>query len=420
MKEAALALTAVAILTATIVGIGVLSCGGLQVLMSSWFSGEAKAMDRIVVTVPSVPQVSYCYVAVRRLPTLLEPTEDGYSQLLFFGRVNRGGTVTVEHVFNATPVTYGIGKPGKAYARYYEPKDYIVSVICFGSNGEYLRNYSYSWLVEVTPRKLVNIYHVPQPAPPSNPSSNPRAGEEPDYMSSCNIVMTREGVDLEGPYKEGYCDAWVAFMYVNSVPGLKVAVKFPEYPPTGIYFTAFSKFGNAVSNGGWEVSGRRVAYSLISGVTDFVSDGERELILVKVRYKYEYHEIDGPDGNRLVSIEQLYPSEIIGIDDIPAGRYVEPGTHPPYAMHAEKSYEVSFGLRGSEVTDEVTGVSTSLTVGVRGASPSVLTVNVYKAVRSDRLCSPPHLVIRDYSNEGYWWWFKNDDPLTYTVLLKRG
>ncbi len=432
-REIALALTAVVLLSVTIAAVSVLSSDDFQVLINSWLSGKPKAMNKIVVTAPNAPQVSYCYVAVRRLSTPLEPTKDGYSQLLFFGRVARGGTVVVRHMFNAIPIAFSTAKSGETYVRYYEPKYYIVSVLCFGSNGKPIHNYSFSKLIEVRPNRLINVEYVSwspgasglSPSKSGTISQNSltpgsSTGGGPDYASSCNIVITKVGRDLEGPYKEGYCDAWVAFTYVNSVPGLKTAIKFLEYPPTGIYFTAFSKKDDIMTTGEWKVSGKKIAYSIISGTTDFVSDGERELILVKVRYKYEYHEIDGPDGGFLISTEQLYPSEIIGIDDIPVGWYVEPDTHPSYATHLRKSYEISFGLEGSKETNEVTGVSTSLTVTLAETASFTLTVNVYKAVRSDQEYSAPHLVIRDYSNEGYWWWFKNNNPLTYTILLKRG
>ncbi len=426
----ALALIAVALLCVSISTLYVLGGDDLQVIINSWLSGKPKAMNKLIVTVPNAPQVSYCYVAVRRLPTPMEPTKDGYSQLLFFGRVGRGGTVVVRHMFNAIPVAYGVDKLGKTYVKYYEPKYYVVSVYCLGSNGKPLHDYSYSKLVEVRPRKLVNIVYVswsPRTTVGSSKSGHvlpnrltPGTGNGYDYASSCKIVITKEGRDLEGPYKEGYCEAWVAFTYVNSVPGLKTAIKFPEYPPAGIYFTAFSRYEDLTTAGKWEVSGKKIALSIISGTTDFVSDGESELILVKVRYNYEYHEIDGPDGGYIMSTEQLYPNEIIGVDDKPAGWYIEPSTHPLYATHLRNSYEISFGLGGSKETNEVTGVSTALTVSFGNAVSFTLTVNVYKAVRSDQQCSPPHFVIDDYSKEGYWWWFKNDNPLTYTIFLKRG
>jgi len=98
---------------------------------------------------------------------------------------------------------------------------------------------------------------------------------------------------------------------------------------------------------------------------------------------------------------------------------VEPSTHPPYATHLRKGYDISFGLGGTKVTDEVTGVSTSVMVRL-GLTSFTLTVDVYRAVRSDQEYSPPYVKVIDYSGEGYWWWFKNDDPTTYSVLLERG
>ncbi len=424
----ALALIAIAFLFVSAATLYVLSGDDLQVIINSWLSGKPKAMNKLIVTVPNAPQVSYCYVAVRRLPTPMEPTKDGYSQLLFFGRVGRGDIVVVRHMFNAIPVAYGTGESG-VYVKYYEPKYYFVSVFCFGSKGKPLHNYSYSKLVEVTPKKLVNVDYVSWfPRRRSGvihpnqltPGVSTGGASSYDYQSSCKVVITKTGEDLEGPYKEGYCDTWLAFTYVNSVPGLKAAIKFLEYPPAGVYFTAFTKHDDIFSEGNWEVSGKKIALSIISGNSSYASDGERELILVKVRYKYEYHEIDGPDGGYLMDTEQLYPSQIRGINAIPAGWYTEPSTYPSYATLLRGSYEISFGLDGSKETDEVTGVSTSLTVTFEDAVSFTLTVNVYKAVRSDQQYSPPHLVINDYSGESYWWWFKNDNPLTYMVLLKRG
>jgi len=421
----ALTLMAIAFLSVSAATLYVLSGDDLQVIINSWLSGKPKAMNKLIVTVPNAPQVSYCYVAVRRLPTPMEPTKDGFSQLLYFGRVGRGGIIVVRHMFNAIPVAYGTDK-SEVYVKYYEPKYYIISVFCFGSNGKPLHNYSYSKLVEITPSKLVNVNYVSLPLRRESSVIQPdrlspgTGGGEYDYQSSCNIVITKTGDDLEGPYEKGYCDTWLAFTYVNSVPGLKTAIKFLDYPPAGVYFTAFTKHDDFLNEGKWEVSGKKIARSIISGTTPYASDGDMELILVKVRYKYEYHEIDGPDGGYLMDTEQLYPSEIRGINAVPAGWYVEPSTHPSYATLLRGSYDISFGLGGSEETDEVTGVSTSLTVTLEDAVSFTLTVNVYKAVRSDQQYSPPHLVVDDYSNEGYWWWFKNDDPLTYTVFLERG
>jgi len=418
----ALTVTFLVVASLSIVATQAISGDDLQLLINSWLSGKPKAMDKLVITVPNAPQVSYCYVAVRRLPTPMEPTADGFSELLYFGKVGGGGTIVVRHVFNAVPVKYGVDKSGETYVKYYEPKDYVVSVLCVGSDGKPLHNYSYVRFVEVVPRKVMNVAYVRwvrgagKPAPSS---LTPGAGGGSDYVTSCRITITKVGRDPEGPYKEGYCDVWLAFTYVNSVPGLKVAMGFPRYPPTGIYFTAFSRHDDIISPGAWEVSGERIARSIISGTTHYASDGGRELVLVKVRYKYEYHEIDGPDGGYIADTQLLYPSVIRGIDDVPAGQYVEPSTHPTYATHLRKGYDISFGLGGTKVTDEVTGVSTSVTVEL-GPASFTLTVNVYRAVRSDQEYSPPYVKIVDYSGEGYWWWFKNDDPTTYSVLLERG
>ncbi len=83
----------------------------------------------------------------------MEFTADGFSELLYFGKVGREGTMVVRHVFNTVPVKYSVDKSGETYVKHYEPKDYVVSVLCIGSEGKPLHNYSYVRFVEVVPRK---------------------------------------------------------------------------------------------------------------------------------------------------------------------------------------------------------------------------------------------------------------------------
>ena len=392
----------------------------LQVMVSSWLSGKPKAMDKLLIEVPGGPGVAYCYVSVRRLATTLEPTKDGYSQLLYFGEAPPGGLVVVRHMFNAVPVEYGVDSSGNTYIKSYEPKEYVVSVTCVGTDGRVLPKYSYTKYVDVIPTKLVNVKLVKWGSRMSGMA--PSVGAEGVSASStCKVVVRKEGRDGEGRYREGYCYAWVAFTYLNSVPGIKVALKIPDRPATAIFLSAFSKHDDTFGEGEWVDSGKHLAvftYSIPSSSLKFVSDGDRVLVELKVEYLYEYHEVDGPDGSYVYDYQLLYPEGIYNDRLIPVGKYREPILHPTYANLLDTSITVSLGSVRNNMTDEVTGVATSLTILLGGKSSTAI-ANVYEAVRCDALYTTPELVIEDYSGEYYWWWYKNDDPLTFTVLLSR-
>ncbi len=396
------------------------SSDDLQVIINSWLSGKPKAMDKLLIEVPGGPGVAYCYVSVRRLATTLEPTKDGYSQLLYFGEAPPGGLVVVRHMFNAVPVEYGVDSSGNTYIKSYEPKEYVVSVTCVGTDGRVLPKYSYTKYVNVIPTKLVNVKLVKW-EPKANAVTPGTSTGGASATSACKIVITEEGRDAEGPYKKGYCYTWVAFTYLNSVPGIKVAIKFPDNPEAAVFLTAFSKHDDILGEGEWKASGKSLAsfvFSTPSSGLKFVSDGDRVLVELKVEYLYEYHEVDGPDGGYIYDDQLLYPYQVYNYRLIPAGKYSEPQNHPSYANLQDTDLNIRLGPDSTEITDEVTGVTTSLTISLEGVSFTV-TVNVYKAVEHNQFHSVPELVIKDYSGEYYWWWYKNNDQLTFTVLLSR-
>jgi len=426
-KLAALAILAAVLATTAAVTYAYSNSDDLQLLFSNWLSGKPKAMVKLIVNTPSAPQISYCYVAVRRLPTPMEPTSSGYSELIYFGRVPGGATVVVRHVFNAVPVYFNVTRSGGERLGYYEPKEYVVTVTCVGRDGKPLPQYTYTKFINVFPKKLISVVPIrpPKAAPPNLRSRGEGVvggGSSYAYESTCKIRITKVGRDAEGVYKLGYCNAWVALTYVNSVPGISTTVEFNKYPPTAVYLTAFARHDGIASTGSWEPAGELPAESLIAptgGVKPYASDGGRRLILVEVRFAYEYHEVGGP-GGRVAVTELLYPTCIGAAASIPAGRYVEPAAHPPYAFRMGQSTSISLGVKGAVVSGKVTGVKTLLKVSALGG-PGFLkaVVSVYRAVRSDREYAPLYFLVIDKGGVPYWWWFRGDDPTTYEVMLKR-
>jgi hypothetical protein len=126
----------------------------------------------------------------------------------------------------------------------------------------------------------------------------------------------------------------------------------------------------------------------------------------------------------------IYPVEIGDFDGAgvyPVGYYVQPSSPPSYAYGpVTGGGEYSFAMYEDKVreTDYKIDVTTSISFCANAWQAiglcASLNINVYKAGRHDSQYTTPAFVVYDKSGRRfgwYYWWFKNNDPMTYEVMF---
>jgi len=142
-----------------------------------------------------------------------------------------------------------------------------------------------------------------------------------------------------------------------------------------------------------------------------------------VEYVYERKVSCG--GYTCYYFHYLYPVEIRGVyraDQYPIGGYIEaytpPDTAPTYSYVGCGSQSIDF--TPTYVSDSSlvsTSVNFSLSLGsIRWSA--TLTVDFYKAGRSDDRYVTLYVSISAPHGFCYYWWYNNDDKMTYEILFK--
>ena len=402
------------LLSLVIVPIAVAYQDDLYLLFQKWLSNEPKAMNKLMIYVPNVPNAFRCYLLVKVFPTPHEPT-NGKPKTLYKGAVSPGQVVVVKHVFDAIPVSLRYVN-GEYKVRYYEPKEYGIYMLCIDRNKHTV--YRFGRIYQVVPTKLINVieirpevkYGIQTSVANLRNSAIIKTSNDADYISQCTW------------FDYDKCIAWIAFTYINSIPGIRTYFKILGGPiPSAMYIEAFSReYTDLESPPPFSSAGKKLVASVVTQSTDYVSDGERGKVLLNVVFEDDQDWFCDGFVGLCVCFESFYPIEVRGtkLDENYAGHYEEPATPPSYATGPIKgSIDVYFANPGEvKETDEVTGVKTSLTL----YESVTVTVDIYKAVRRDNEYTTPYVHIEDISGKSYYWyywWYKDNDKKTYEVRL---
>ncbi|BEP17398.1 hypothetical protein PYJP_07500 [Pyrofollis japonicus] len=419
----------------------------LQILFNNYVKGKESAIINLHVEVPKV-NADWCTVYVARFPTPSNPVKKGGLELVALKRTRPGQSVVVKSfIENAIPVAYKRDPDiGALKILYREPQEYLISVKCYKKisdrKARLVGAYTRIHIHEVRIKKPIMSVEInaglaqPKPVKPKPVSIKKRdygtlnLGSAPNYVS-CNFGNS------------DVCVASTRLAKLNSIPGLEVTYKLELNPPSAVYLSSY--MSDCVEYdlltcecsqwGSWTESGKKLTPSNVVDAPGTnpgsVSDGEKGYVYGFVEYAKEYipGSSDGFAGVCYLGPSYLvYPVQINDYDGVyQVGYYVQPSSPPPYATGPVK------GSRGHPFadyrdkvreTDEKIGVSTSISfcanawqaIGLCGS----LNIDVYKAGRHDSQYTTPLFFIYDRSGRDfgwYYWWFKDNDPMTYEVMF---
>ncbi len=398
----------------------------ISVLFGSWLGEKPRMLVRLEIRLPQV-DADRCAVIVKRFPTMYNPTENGYTELLYKGVHSPGTIVEVKNTLFAYVARYRLDpRTNELVIDYYEPQEYAVFVNCVRGNATIFK-----WVkvVEVFPRSMIHTERV------EVGGSYDKLGLSLSDISlspsesnpfSCNIVIVEEGPT---PYKLGECYTWVKGPIIYSISGLNTSFILYNYPRvSAVYLEAYADSEFCVtgcrseSQVQWRSVGKKLTPSLIGRETTGLTGYYKDTIYFYVRYKYEWSVMcDGFAGFCVVDWI-LYPADIRSVartgeePSLPYSRYLYIPPTPPYYKSPGGVGEtiIGFAPEGTSETDTfIPGITVSFTYA--GFWSASLTVNYYKAVRDDTQYTTPFIKVNATRN--YWWWYKDNDPRNYELLV---
>ncbi len=406
------------------IGIYVKGLDETTVIMNDYLLGKEYGLIKITVKTPNV-KADWCTVSIRKFHTGINNS----LSITGFGKTRPGGSIVIsDSIKNAIPVAYKMNeKNGDLKIVYRKPQEYFVTVKCYKKLDE--RRVSlvgyYARTIEVFPRKP--IWKVFLDVKDVNLT---KVGDKNiDRLSNGGSPFAQCNFD------NNVCTAPTKIAEVNSIPGIVVKYRLYSYPVhSAIYLSSQHKeciqydllTCKCLEWGSWSESGKVRTVSLVTQTTpNSVSNGEKGKVVGIVRYKQEYWPgtsdsfsgvcWDGPSWT-------IYPETIGALWPILISQnsYSPPSTIPNYAYGpTQGDLEITYGEYGAHMSNYKLGVSTAISFcGAGGAGCVTLNINLYKAGRNDAEYTTPTLLVHDTSNKNspwFYWWFKNDDPMTYDI-----
>lgn len=407
-------------------------------VFESWRSGESKTLIVLDINVPRV-DADKCVLAVMRHPSIYLPS-NGTLERLYRGVVSPGSTVTVRKFIPAIPVKTRYDETRKSYiVEYYEPQEFLVMVHCVKGNTTVFklgRN------IEVYPRNLVHREVVDIAAlaekyreeTPVQQLAYYDGGSSTTF--SCNITITESQY---GDYQRGECYTYVAGPYLYSVNGLATSFGLAYDPASGkrsaVYLKAYadSEFctlatiglGRCRTTPEWHSVGKWLTSSIIGTETTPLTDNNKIQIYFYVKYVYEYEVWCDTFTGSCTYYWFLYPAEIGGLnraDYLGVGRvesYTPPSTPPYYARQNAFSAIIGFiPTYESDYPLAATSVSFTFSYTYPATWSVTLTIDFYKAGRSDNQYGTPYVSVSVPGYYPYYYWYRDNDPMTYEILFK--
>ncbi len=404
----------------------------IEASLRKWISGEPVVIISLEIQSPRI-DADKCFIAVHRFPTMYNPTENGTTERLYAGIVKPGDSVRAKFDISGIPVKYSMDPASGRYkVEYYEPQELFILTHCVKDDRTVFK---VGRVVEVYPESIVHTEVI----------DIERLALEMSYYtepSVCSGVQCGGTSDspvcqLDITDSTGYCNTWVRGPYLYSINGLETSYGIVSNPvsdsPSAVYL---EQFHDSVwcplgyceyDTPQWNYGGRKLTPSIVSAQVDPLSGDSRVRIYFMVEYRYEeYWYWDSFSGNA-ARYWILYPYKLKGVEradyivDFNAGG-VEPYTPPPppgYAVRSQGDLYINFGEHGAGESDII-----SASIGVGFVSPTgwsaVLNVNFYEASRDDNQYTTPYVSISDVSGRSYtwyYWWFKDNDPITLELLV---
>jgi hypothetical protein len=431
----------IAIPVLILVTIGVMSAYSAEIstLLSSWIEGNPRMLVKLEIRLPQV-NADRCAVSVKRFPTMYNPTKDGYVELVYIGLHPPGSTVEVKNTLFAYVARYKTDpRTNELAIDYYEPQEYLVFVNCVRGNGT-----AFKWvrIVEVFPRNIIHtesvevegyyagaseatysrIIESAGSAQNINESSSTPSESNP---FSCNLVIVEEGAG----YKRGECYTWVKGPVLYSISGLNTSYVLYTYPKkSAVYLEVYGDSEMCVTNCRsegqvqWQSAGKKLTPSSLTHATAGLSGYYKDTVYFYVRYVYIWGITCDTFAGMCLQDWTLYPANILNLvrtaeePSLPYSRYLYiPSSPPNYASTGSTGEsQIDFARDGSSETNTpVSGITISFTYA--NVWTVSLTIHFYKAVREDTQYTTP--LVKIYAVRNYWWWYKDNDPRNYEILV---
>ncbi len=368
----------------------------VDVLFKSWLEGKPKGVVRLNIETPKSDDV--CFVAVHRFFTPYNPTEKwNQTDIVYRGKVRCGETVVVKDIINLMQV--GVREEGGEKRLLYDSPEYAVVVISKqGGFSKVLQTDIARPITDVVVKVSFNEGRLKEVTSSFETTSKCYIDENPDV-----------------------CVADTKLTYINSIPGLKVAFGLEGTPPSVMYIESWGSFcysrdpDSACPQSMWYSNGKKKTISQVGELSDFVSNGQRAIVWGDVEYRYERYAFWDDDLEIYWKYEFFYPTAIGGLPTPQiVGNYYPPRSPPRYAAGPLKG-DIELNFEKPDQSDEKLSLSTSIGLSIGQVSIGI-SVSPYKA--GDDRETTPYVKIVDVSRKGYdwyYWWYKNNDPMTYEV-----
>jgi hypothetical protein len=245
----------------------------------------------------------------------------------------------------------------------------------------------------------------------------------------CDIQTTKY---TERPYRRrvGYCITWVRGPRIYSIDGLWVSFKIYCCPrPSAIYIEVFEDYDakpyyewlRPESQVQWRSAGRKLTPSEETWQTSYLTGNYSDRVYFNVEYVYEYRTGCVTMGV-CYAYWLLYPAKVAHV--VRSGEFpflpneVMPYTPPPPPPYADEGgpyiSEIGF-LHNQVVKIDVAYVNTIITVTLKWLKWVYSFLSTLDFYDSQYRYATPTVVV--YSTRHFWWWYLDDNPVTYEVLF---
>ncbi len=368
----------------------------LFLLFNSWLEGKPLGIVKISVETPKADGI--CFIAVHRFFTPINPTKAwNQTDVIYRGKVKCGESVVVKDTIRMMQV--GAREVNGEVMPIYDSPEYAVVVV--SKSGGFNRIIQTDIVKPITEVKVKAEFESGESASPA---------EAPSTSRTCKISSNPDACVLD-----------VKLAYINSIPGLKTAFGLEGVRPSTMHIEGWgsscisSEPDTPCPPSAWRSGGKKLTISNVGEISDYVSDGQRAIVWGGVEYLYERHAVWDDEFEAYWKYEFFYPRAIGGLSPPQVvGSYTPPPTPPSYAAGPQNgSCEINFEKPYPSDTKLNLTAQAVLNIGELSFS---ISISPYQS--GDDRHPTPYLSIVDVSGKGYpwyYWWYKNNDRMTYEV-----
>ena len=370
----------------------------ISLLFNSWLEGKPLGMVKIEVDTPKSDDI--CFIAVHRFFTPSNPTKTwNQTDVIYRGKVKCGESVVVKDIIRMMQV--GAREINGEVRPIYDSPEYAVVVV--SKSGGFNRIIQTDIVKPITEVKVRAEFE--------------KRGTESIYLAEVQGKSTTCYINSN----PDSCVLDTKLTYLNSIPGLKTAFGVERNPPSVMHIESWGSFcfssdpDTACPPSMWYSSGKKLTISQFGRLSEYISNGQRAIVWGDVEYRYERYALWDDDFEIYWKYEFFYPAAIMGLSTPQVvGNYYPPSSPPSYASGPYKeNYEINF--EEPYQSNVKLDLSTSIGLSIGPVSFGI-SISPYKS--GDDRYSTPYVSVVDISGKSYpwyYWWYKNNDRMTYEV-----